>query len=104
LGVSFTEHQARGLGDCVAVALARDLRLSDMQKPALGGSVVALLELAFKEPSHIAMEQNKQARATLLLLDLVAEHAPDGATRLRAQDLAGRLVKANAEMQKTAAP
>jgi hypothetical protein len=82
LGVSFSVHQARMYGDCIAVALTRNLRLSDLRKPGTAAAVVRMLEYAFSSPQILLlMGQDKEPRATLLLLDLVAEYTPDAAAR-----------------------
>ena len=51
VGISTYEKQARLLGDCVAQALASNLRLKDIQNPETGAAVVKLLGQAFSVPS-----------------------------------------------------
>ena len=87
----FTEgpdiHMARSLGDCAATALTRNLRLKDLNDQRTALLIVQTLQYAFYDPENILVEQNRQPRAALLLLDLVAEHASDQTARVRANDL-----------------
>jgi len=89
--MGFAVQRARTFGDCAAIALMRNLRLSDLNDPAIAGGVLKALGDAFSSPSSILIEQNRQPRAALLLLDIVEEHASNAAARLNARDLLQRL-------------
>jgi hypothetical protein len=91
VGISTYEKQARLLGDCVAQALASNLRLKDMQNPETGAAMVKLLSHAFSVPSLIRVAEGRQPRVALLLLDILADQSPDAATRLSARDLTLKL-------------
>jgi hypothetical protein len=91
LSVSDHVRQARVLGDCAAVAFTENLRLSDLKKSETAAAVVNALEYAFSSPNLILAEEARQSRASLFLLDLAAEYAPDSAARLSAQALTRRL-------------
>jgi hypothetical protein len=99
VGVSIYEKQARVLGDCVAEALAGNLRLKDIQNPETGAAVVKLLGHAFSAPSLIQVAEHRQPRVALLLLDILADQSPDAATRLAARDLVQKLENARAGQQ-----
>ena len=87
-----TVQRTRALGDCAASALMRSLRLSDLDNPDVAQVGLKTLGYAFSSPpSSVLIDRNKEPRAALLLLDIVAEHATDGTTRLNARDLLQRL-------------
>ncbi|HUP02415.1 MAG TPA: hypothetical protein VMU19_00405 [Bryobacteraceae bacterium] len=85
------EQHARAYGDCMASALARNLRLSDFSNPQIARTVVKALDWAFRGPRPgVLIDRNKDPRAALLLLDLIAAHAPEESTKQNARELLQR--------------
>ena len=99
--LGFGVQQARALGDCAAIALMRNLRLSDLNDPHMADMIVRTLTYAFSDPSYILIEQNRQPRAALLLLDILAEHSSDATARLNSRDLLQRLEALKPKPQET---
>lgn len=91
--LGFDVQRARTLGDCAAVALISNLRLTDLDDPRIARLVVQTLQYAFSEPRYILVEQQKQPRAALLLLDIIAGQASDAISSLRAKELLDGLNK-----------
>ncbi|MBZ5725874.1 MAG: hypothetical protein LAP87_12860 [Acidobacteriia bacterium] len=89
--LSFHEHRGRILGDRVAIAIANQLRLSDLRDPEKAKRVLLLLRYAFSEPEFIQTKEDKKPGVTLMLLDLLAEEAPDAGARQTARELASKV-------------
>jgi len=94
IGVSFLEHQGRILGDAVAGAIARRLRMADLLDSENASRVLDLAGYAFEEPSFIQAAEDKKPGVTLLLLDHLANYSPDSSVRQRASDMITEVTKA----------
>jgi len=77
LGLGFWHQQGAVLGDAVAVALTKSLRLTDFRDPGKAEKVLTLMGYAFAEPSSIEKASDRRPRAALLLLDLIVAECPD---------------------------
>jgi hypothetical protein len=86
-GLSFSVKQGRALGDSVAAAIARRLRLEDLANSETAVRVLDLLEIAFYDPKFIQSPEDKKPGMTLILLDYLAGFSPDGLVRERASKL-----------------
>jgi hypothetical protein len=66
--LSFTEKAINRLGDRAAVGLMRILADKTVTSPDQVKSILSILRTAFSAPSVIAVEADRQPRATLFLL------------------------------------
>ena len=92
--LGFWDQLGRLLGDSVAGAVARRLRLAELLNSDTAIRVLGLLESAFQEPSFIRADEDKKPGVTLLLLDHLANFSPDAAVRESATQLIGKLTLA----------
>ena len=79
------------LGDSVAAAVARKVRLADLLDSEKAERVVTLLTYAFRNPELIQAEEDRKPGVTLLLLDHLANYSPDSVVRQRAAALTAKL-------------
>jgi hypothetical protein len=91
LWLSFTEHQGRLLGDSVAAAVARQLRLVELLDSEKANRVLNALSYAFEEPQFIQVDEDRKPGVTLLLLDHLANYSPDSVVRERAAALTAKI-------------
>jgi hypothetical protein len=84
--------RARILGDHIAIALARRLRLPQMAEPDITDRTLKLLADAFSEPSLIEDATDRRPAVALLILDYLANSAQTASQRLRAGALAAKLL------------
>jgi hypothetical protein len=100
-------HRARGLdlgwdvkfgrvlGDRVAVAITKRLRMRDLDSADNAERVLKLLEYGFFDPDQISDAGDAKPAVTLFLADYLAEHCSVASLRLRASDLVTKLVALN---------
>jgi hypothetical protein len=89
--LSFNEHVGRTLGDRVAIAIANQIRLTDLRDPDKSKHVLLLLRYAFAEPELIQSNESRQPGVTLLLLDYMADQSGDESIRRAAQALGSKV-------------
>ena len=87
IDVGFNEQFGSLLGDRLAVAISKKVRLADLRNSDKATRVLLLLRYAFSSPQFIQVEADRNPGTTLLLLDLIEEQSPDSAVSLRAKDL-----------------
>ena len=88
IDLSFNEHHGRVLGDSVAIAIAKQLRLSDLLDPEKAVRVLLLVSYAFSQSAAIETDEDRRPGVSLVLLDYLAEKAPDLLIRQKAEALA----------------
>ncbi len=87
MDIGFNEQLGRVMGDRLAVAISKKMRLADLRNPDKAKRVLLLLRYAFADPTFIQVETDKNPGTALLLLDFVEAECPDPALRQRARDL-----------------
>ena len=88
----------RMLGDRVAIAITKQLRMADLDNADTAQRVLRLLEYAFIDPERISDAGDSTPAVTLFLADYLAEHCPVALLRLRASDLVTKLVALNSTL------
>src|SRR6266700_4513698 len=91
IDTGFNQHFGGGLGDRLAVAISKRVRLADLRNPDKAKRVLMLLRYAFSAPSFIQNEADKYPGATLLLLDLIENQCPDATVQLSARESITRI-------------
>jgi hypothetical protein len=91
IDTGFKQHFACLLGDRLAVAISKKVRLLDLRDPEKGRRILLLLRYAFATPSFIQAEADRAPGTTLLLLDLLEDQSSDPTVRLAAASLAHRI-------------
>jgi hypothetical protein len=91
IDVGFNEHFGSLLGDRLAVAISKRVRLADLRISDKANRVLLLLRYAFANPKSIQVETDGNPGTTLLLLDFIEDQCPDPAVKLRARELTVRI-------------
>jgi len=94
----------RVLGDRLAMAITRKLRMKDLDNPDNADKALSLLEYAFSDPEKISDAGDARPAVTLFLTDYLAEHCPVASLRLRASDLVAKLIALNSAPAGRAGP
>jgi len=88
----------RILGDRVAIAITKKIRMKDLDDADTSERVLKLLEYGFFDPDQISEAGDRQPAVSLFLADYLAEHCHVAALRLRASDLVTKLVALRSAM------
>ena len=91
MDIGFNEHLGSLLGDRLAVAISKKVRLADLRTPEKAKRVLLLLRYAFANPTFVQSEADRNPSTTLLLLDFLEDQCPDPALRQRARELIIRI-------------